>query len=926
MPSRRSNRERRSAAGTTGGATLALVAAAGLAVACGGAGDGLSVTDWRAEASPRLIEEAPTVTFEPEQVYDEAVVFELDLDREPPPAGWRRSDAAALADAGPGLPIPSALEGAWLLASVERISECDLLVVDATWARSASLGLAVTPAGSPPAPGAELAEPMVAVGRDLFLERAATGFRFELPPSVRGGPPGAARTIALQQVDGDPVSAVRLRCIRQRRDLQALATALSRQWKVDLGGEVRFAVAALPAQPVAFRAAIPERAVLRFGYGAAPEHESPVGVEIAARATGAPDGEVLFRAEPIARGAWLDAEVDLAPYAGRELTLELRAVSAEGWSGEDTLAFFAHPALVRLETAGRVHPPNVLLISIDTLRADHLELYGYERRTAPNLTAWAEREAVVFERVVAQAPWTLPSHVSMLTGLDALAHGVNYHRPAPEGLVLLPEILLAQGYRTLAVTGGAYLDPQFGLGQGFERYRYHRGQGYEHEMEEGLEVALAWLRDAADEPFFLFFHTYNVHEPYFAREPYYSAFADGREPAPAVVTRALPPRRELAFQARREMVFRRDRDGAKPDPHVVRAMYDSGIAHTDRGVQRLLGALDELGIADRTIVVFTSDHGEALGEHGLAGHGDLYDHTVLVPLIVKLPEGEGAGARIGRQVRSMDIAPTLLDLLRLPAPAPLTGLSLLPMIRGSRPPDGDAVSYEAIGNRGLAIRSGDGHKYVLVDAAWKPTAVPTESLFDLRADPAELRASTDESPAMRRLRRRAQRQLHRSATGLHVRIRNAGDDPLCGVLRSGLLRHNSLKVPAAQSFVDWMGAGKVRLRLPAREETSLILLDVASAAPTLSFEAGGCGPSYPPGHRHVGFEPLIVERPLAELTSPRWHRLDAGHWRPASGGGTTGADAVLSVAWVGALFSIGERADVPAGGELEQRLRALGYL
>jgi len=920
MPSRPSTRMRCSAAGSGSSADGALLAAACLALACGGGGRGLSATDWRAEAPPRLIEEAPTASFEPEQVYDEQAVFEVDLTSEPPPAGWRRSDGAGAGAVKRGLPIPFYDEEAWLLGSVERISECDVLVVDTTWVKSASLALVLTPGGPPAATGARAPEPMVAEGRELFLKRAATRFRFELPRSVGRGRAGTAGTVALQRVGGEPASAVRLRCIRQRRDPAARAEALSRHWKVDLGGEVRFAVAASPGRPVAFRAAIPERAVLRFGYGAAPDDESPVGVEIAARAAGQ-GGEILFRAEEIARGAWRDAEVDLDRYGGRELVLELRTLPAEGRS----VAFFAHPSVVRRQPAGRAHPPNVLLISVDTLRADHLELYGYHRRTAPNLTSWAEREAVVFERVVAQAPWTLPSHVSMLTGLDALAHGVNYHRPAPEPLLLLSEILYAQGYRTLAVTGGAYLDPQFGLGQGFERYHYFRGQDYDKELDQGLAVALAWLREAAAEPFLFFFHTYDVHEPYFAREPEYASFAGGDEPYPAVGTRALPPQRDLAFQARREMVFLEGPVDSPPDPHLVRAMYDSGIAHTDRGLLRLLGALDELGIADRTIVVFTSDHGEALGEHGLAGHGDLYDHTVLVPLIVKLPGREAAGERIAHQVRSMDIVPTLLDLLRLPAPAPVTGRSLLPVIRGSRSPDGDAVSYEAIGNRGLAIRSGDGHKYVLVDAAWKPTAAPTESLFDLRSDPAEQRAATDDSPPMRRLRRQAQRQLHRSATGLHVGVWNTGSDPLCGVLQSDLLRHNSVKVPAAQSFAQWMGAGKTRLKLPAGAQTSLIVLDVASAELALRFEADGCGPGHPPGHRRIRFEPLVVDSPLAAFTTPRWQRLEAGRWRPALGGATAGADAVLSLAWVGPLFPIGE-SGAPAGGELEQRLRALGYL
>jgi arylsulfatase A-like enzyme len=907
---------------------IAALAAGAALAACGGGGPAGGP---RFEPPLRLIAEAPSEAFEPASLHDEQVVFQLDLTTESEQARWRRSDGAGTGAIPRGVPVPAQGES-WLLGSVEGIAECDVVEVDTTWVRRARLKLLVAAEEVPEGLGAGDPAPLSVAGRELFERPVGTRFRFQLPRGVlEPAADGGAPTVALRRIGGDFMKVRRLTCVRRSADPEAVAAALSKPWKVDLGGEVRFAVPARPGSPATFRATSPERAVLRFGYGVAAGAAGLRAVEVAAVLDGAGEGRVLFRSEEVPPEVWFDAEVDLGEYAGREATLELRAVAASEPPGDGAPAFFAHPVVVSAEPRGGARPPNVVLISVDTLRADHLELYGYGRRTMPNLTAWAEREAVVFENAVVQAPWTLPSHVSMLTGLDPLVHGVNYHHPAPEKLRMLPEILYERGYRTLAVTGGAYLDPQFGLDQGFERFRYYRGEGYEDELEKGLEVALQWLREEtararASGPFFLFFHTYDVHEPYYARDPYYGSFSGDGGDYPPVVTRGLPPRRELAFQARREMVFVGDGDGAAPDLERVRAMYDSGIAHTDRALARLLGELEALGVAEETIVVFTSDHGEALGEHGLAGHGDLYDHTVLVPLIVRLPGAEGAGERIAEQVRSVDILPTLLEALGIPAPEPIAGLSLLPLVRGARGLPEDAIVYEAIGNRGIAIRDREGRKYTLVDAAWKPTEAPTERIFDLASDPAELNGSTAESAELRRFRRQAHRLLRDTATGLHVRLWNQADEPLCGDLVGDVFRPNSVKVPAAESFTRWTGNGKVRLALPAGEQITLIVLDTGGAWLPLDFQPRGCGPGLEPAHRHLRFQPATIEVPLDDLSRPRWYRLEAGRWQP-SPGGAGGADAVISLAWVGPAFTPrdGEGA-AQVDGELEERLRALGYL
>ena len=160
---------------------------------------------------------------------------------------------------------------------------------------------------------------------------------------------------------------------------------------------------------------------------------------------------------------------------------------------------------------------------MDDLRADHLSLYGYRKVTSPNIDSWAGHHGVTFSNVVAASPWTLPSHVSLLSGLDALSHGVNFPQDAAgKDVLFLAEALREAGYRTGAVTGGGFLRPEYGFHQGFDRFRWWPGEiGHPDELDDGLDTALRWIETWADGPFFLFFHTYEVHSPFHRREPHF---------------------------------------------------------------------------------------------------------------------------------------------------------------------------------------------------------------------------------------------------------------------------------------------------------------------------------------------------------------------------------------------------------------------
>ncbi len=385
--------------------------------------------------------------------------------------------------------------------------------------------------------------------------------------------------------------------------------------------------------------------------------------------------------------------------------------------------------------------PNLVVVSVDTLRADHLGCYGYPRPTSPAIDRF-RRDAALFEQAIAQAPSTLPSHASLLTSLVPQRHGASWaaRRAIPEEVVTLPEVLRGAGYRTAAFTGGGQMHPSNGLAQGFDLYRVTGPLP----LAETVAAALPWL-DELDEigelderrrsPFFLFLHTYETHHPYTPDAETLALFDDGYSgPLPAKIGVGLLDRvnrGELAIDAR---------DVA----HIV-AAYDAEIRSMDRGFADLLRHLRERGLYEETMIVLTSDHGEEFGEHERVGwHShSLYDELLRVPLVVKFPAGRHAGAAVEGQVRSLDVAPTALAALGIAPPPEFEGIDLAPVLAGAAAPPRAAVSRRDV--RDLEIVS-------VRTAGWK---LYGERLFDLAADPAERADVAAEHPetveALRRL-------------------------------------------------------------------------------------------------------------------------------------------------------------------------------
>jgi arylsulfatase A-like enzyme len=384
--------------------------------------------------------------------------------------------------------------------------------------------------------------------------------------------------------------------------------------------------------------------------------------------------------------------------------------------------------------------PNVLLVSVDTLRRDHMSIYGYGRETTPQLDALA-REGVVFERAVSPSNWTLPAHGSLLTGLTPARHGLTKERGRLGDTVpTLAEAFRAAGYDTAGFASHVYLGERYGFARGFRFYEVEPSQ----RAEAVTERALSWLQEHGSEPFFLFLHYFDPHWDY--------------APPPPWRTRFGPARMELG---RLSALFRFQRLDT-PFPESVRRevlrLYDGEIAYTDDQIGRLLDALRETGQLDRTVVALVSDHGEEFGERGSFGHGThLHAEVIRIPFIVRYPPRLPAGQRRPERVDLTSLPATLLDLAGLrarPGVPELPGLALFAEGGLERAARGFVLSMSQ--RRGpLRWAAYRGRHKLASRARWRPLmfemvdgqrrAVALEpielpaALFDVLEDPAETR-------------------------------------------------------------------------------------------------------------------------------------------------------------------------------------------
>jgi len=376
-----------------------------------------------------------------------------------------------------------------------------------------------------------------------------------------------------------------------------------------------------------------------------------------------------------------------------------------------TLMFILFPGCGRLR-----RPPNVLLISIDTLRADHLGCYGYEKDKdiTPNLDALSH-ESIKFDRTIAQAPSTLPSHASIFTSMIPSHHGAFFTRKAAisSNTPTLTECLKDQGYATVSWNGGGQVAAEYGIAKGFDLYQEKSGANF----PEIVTPAIEWLDTHRQEPFFMFLHTYQVHHPY-TPDTGDLAFVEG------VYTGSLPSHTSVELL---KDINKGRRTITPADQQHIIYTYDAEIHAMDRTLGKLIAYLKEHNLYDNTLIVFTADHGEEFNEHGKMGwHSHtLFDELLHVPWMMKLPGKRFGGMVIEEQVRSIDIAPTILDAIDVPLKSKVEGQSLMAWIE-----KGEREVLPAISQRDLPHR-------LPTSLRMPDFKIIQNQIYDLANDPGE---------------------------------------------------------------------------------------------------------------------------------------------------------------------------------------------
>ncbi len=502
------------------------------------------------------------------------------------------------------------------------------------------------------------------------------------------------------------------------------------------------------------------------------------------RITATADGETsqLLQRTVSTPQRWNPEVVDLKDLAGQTVALafsiEADKPGTPGYWGTPVIrnrrppvaVADSSPARAALGTGNENPPQGVIFIVADTLRRDHLDAYGYERATAPTVR-WFAENGILFRDNISQGTWTKVSVSSILTSLYPTTHGIkDMPDRMPAGVETLAEAYRSAGYATFATSSVPFTGKLTNLHQGVEVL--HESSSVPELDHSGSKTSrtytdrlLEWLDMHHEVPFFAFLHVFDPHSPFEPYAPYESLWL---EPEELTAHRqdmetvkefietgffryqALPDREEI------------EKSGVDIETYVRRekAWYDASIRAMDLEIGRILERLQELGLAEDTLIVLISDHGEEFLEHGRHFHGyHTYGEMLNVPLIFWWPGGLPQGVEVATTVQSIDVMPTLLELSLLPLPEAIQGQSLLPLLAGSNPTSLGWKPRPAVAERAQAPAANEGEKnaelesLAVVDGDWKliwntyiPDDRPEYELYDHKKDPINLSNVADEHP------------------------------------------------------------------------------------------------------------------------------------------------------------------------------------
>jgi arylsulfatase A-like enzyme len=558
-------------------------------------------------------------------------------------------------------------------------------------------------------------------------------------------------------VAGATFSIESVRLIFRREHLAGMPSGVSWQGLRDIFHET---LVTRTPETARFRVTLPSRPILDLAMGT-PE-EAAVNFRVAVERPG--QETVVLSHSVTTPYRWDRKRVDLGRFAGTTVTLSLSASADKA----ATVAFWGSP-VIRQRAGARGGPPEtVILIQMDALRSDHLDVYGYERRTAPTLSRLAG-EGALFRHALSQTSWTKAAVPSILTSLYPSTHGVHaIPDRLPSSAVTIAEAYRQAGYATLSFSSTSFTGAFSNLHQGFEELHEvestvgRNGPRGAKTAREYVDRLTDWLHDHGDVPSFVFLHVFDPHAPYEPYRPYDTTWADpkGREEylrqqevLKSVITNGFLAQNGMA--TRDELA----KAGIDPESYIrySKDWYDGSILGMDHELARLLESLEEGGLRDRALVALYADHGEEFLDHGRMWHGQsVYGEMIRVPLIVWAPGRVPAGTEVQETVQLIDVMPTLLELSGIRAPKEVQGQSMLPLLTG---PNGRASvaggwkSRPAIAERQPGSSGGNpeiDESYAIVDGRWKlvrnvvrAPRIPEFELYDYSADPLDQKNLAD---------------------------------------------------------------------------------------------------------------------------------------------------------------------------------------